>query len=74
MFVTLYETAEVHFCLFGTNGLYVKADKEKFIAAGSPCRQNLKRFVYTGQFCRATSCTKFRACSNDCDLSRYKSQ
>ena len=28
-FVTLYETGEVHFCLFGTNGFYVKAENEK---------------------------------------------
>ena len=25
----LYETGEVHFCLFGTNGFYVKAENEK---------------------------------------------
>jgi len=50
MFVTLYETAEVHFCLFSTNGLYVKADNEKFIAAGSRCRQNLKRLFTQGDF------------------------
>ena len=29
MFVTLQETGEVHFCLFGTNGFYVKAENEK---------------------------------------------
>ena len=29
MFVTLYEIGEVHFCLFGTSGFYVKAENEK---------------------------------------------
>ena len=29
MFVTLYETGEVHFCLFGTDGFYVKAENVK---------------------------------------------
>ena len=42
MFVTLYETGEVHFCLFGTNGLYFKAENKNFIAASLRCRQNLK--------------------------------
>ena len=53
--------------------VYVKAENEKFIAAGSRCRQNLKKLLYTGRFCRTTSCTKFRACSNSCDLPRDKS-
>ena len=42
MFVTLYETREVHFCLFGTNGFHVKVENENFIAAGLRCRQNLQ--------------------------------
>ena len=34
MFVTLYETVEVHFCLLGTNGFHVKVKNERFTAAG----------------------------------------
>ena len=37
MFVTLYKTGEVPFCLFGTNGFHVKAENEKFIAVGLRC-------------------------------------
>ena len=34
MFVTLYETVEVHFCLLGTNRFHVKVKNERFTAAG----------------------------------------
>ena len=47
MFVTLYETGEVHFCLLGSNGIYVKAENEKFIAAGLRCRENRKYEKFT---------------------------
>ena len=52
MFVTLYETGEEHFCLFGTNGFHVKAENETFIAAGLRCRQNLKYENFTTSFGR----------------------
>ena len=50
MFVTLYETGEVQFCLFGTNGFHVKAENEKFMAVDSLCRQNLKCENFTSSF------------------------
>ena len=40
MVVTLYKIGELHFRLLGTNGFHVEAENERFIAAGSPCRQN----------------------------------
>ena len=33
MFVSLYETGEVHFCLLGTNDFHVKAESKNFTAA-----------------------------------------
>ena len=50
MFVTEYETGEVHFCLLGTNGFHVKAENEKFTAAGLRCRQNLEYENFTSSF------------------------
>ena len=47
MFVTLYETGEVHFCLLGTNGFPVKAKNERFTAVDVRCRQNLKYENFT---------------------------
>ena len=47
MFVALYETGEVRFCLFGTNGFHAKAETQKFIAVGLHCRQNLKYEIFT---------------------------
>ena len=52
MFVTLYETGEMHFCLFGTNGFYVKAENQNFIAAGLRCRHNLHYENFTSSFGR----------------------
>ena len=43
MFVTLYGTGEVQFCLSNTNGFHVKAENEKFIAVTLRCRQNIKK-------------------------------
>jgi len=62
MFVTLYETGEVHFCLFGTNGIYVKAENENFIATGLPCRQNLKYENFTSSFGRLRQNVQQKAC------------
>ena len=52
MFVTLYETGEGHFCLLGTNSFHVKAENERFTAAGSRCRQNFKYENFTPSFGR----------------------
>ena len=52
MFAAFYETGEVHFCLFGTNGFHVKAENEKFIAEGLRCRQNFKYENFTSSFGR----------------------
>ena len=40
--MALYKIGEVHFRMFDTNGFHVKAKNERFTAAGSRCRQNLK--------------------------------
>ena len=42
MLITLYKIGELHFRLLGTNGFHVKAKSERFTAASSRCRQNLK--------------------------------
>ena len=42
MLITSYKIGEVHFCLLSTNGFHAKAKNERFTAAGSRCRQNLK--------------------------------
>ena len=42
MLITLYKIGGKHFRLLGTDGLHVKAKKERFAAASSRCRQNLK--------------------------------
>ena len=47
MLVTLYKIGEVHFCLLGTNGFHAKAKNERFTAASSHCRQNLKNENFT---------------------------
>ena len=50
--VTLYKICEVHFCLVDTNGIHVKAENERFTAAGLRCRQNLKHENFTSSFGR----------------------
>jgi len=45
--ITLYKIGEVHFRLLGTNGFHVKAKNQRFTAAGSRCRQNLKDENFT---------------------------
>ena len=62
MFVTLYKTGEVPFCLFGTNGFQVKAENEKFIAVGFRCRQNLKYENFTLSFGRLRQKLHQQAC------------
>ena len=53
----------MHFRLLGTNGFHVKAKNERFTAATSCCRQNLKYENFTSSFWQITSkhCTKKRA-------------
>ena len=52
MLVTLYKIGELHFRLLGTNGFQVKAKSERFTAASSRCRQNLKYENFTSSFGR----------------------
>ena len=52
MLVTLYKKGKVHFRLLGTNGFHGKAKNERFTAAGSRCRQNLKNDNFTSSFGR----------------------
>ena len=50
---TLYKVGEVHFRLLGTSGFHIKNMKnERFAAAGSRCRQNLKNVNFTSLFGR----------------------
>ena len=50
--VTLYKIGELHFRLLGANGFQAKAKKERFTAASSRCRQNLKYENFTSSFGR----------------------
>ena len=52
MLITLYKIGELHFRLLGTNGFHVKAKNERFTAASSRCRQNLKYENFTSSFGR----------------------
>ena len=52
MLLTFYKIGEMHFRLLGTNGFHVKAENERFTAAGSRCRQNLKYETFTLSFDR----------------------
>ena len=49
---TSYRIGEVHFRLLGTNGFHVKTKNERFTAASSRCRQNLKYENLTSSFGR----------------------
>ena len=52
MLITSYKIGGVHFRLFDTNGFDVKAKNERFTAASSRCRQNLKYENFTSSFRR----------------------
>ena len=52
MLITSYKIDELHFQLHGTNGFHVKAKSERFTAASSRCRQNLKYENFTSSFGR----------------------
>ena len=52
MLITLYTIGGVHFRLLSTNGFHVKAKSERFPAASSGCRQNLKYENFTSSFGR----------------------
>ena len=52
MMVTLYKIGGMHFRLLATNGFHVKAKNERFTAARSRCRQNLKYENFTSSFGR----------------------
>ena len=57
MLLTFYKIGEMHFRLLGTNGFHVKAENERFTAAGSCCRQNLKYETFTLSFDRLRKMT-----------------
>jgi len=69
--VTLYRQGEVYFPSLGTIGFHVKATavnlsflkNERFTAAGSRCRQNLKYENFTSSFgrLRQKNCARKRA-------------
>ena len=63
MLITLYKIGGVLFRLLATNGFRVKAKKERFTAASSRCRQNLKYKKFPVVVWQTTSkhCTKKRA-------------
>ena len=62
MLVTLYKIAEVHFRLLGTSGYRVKANNERYNAASSHCRQNVKREISRRRLADyVKNCTKKRA-------------
>ena len=42
MLITSNKIGKVNFRLLATNGFHLKAKNERFSAAGSRCRQNLK--------------------------------
>ena len=52
MLITLYKIGELHFRFLGKNGFHVKAKSERFTAASSRCRQNLKYENFTSSFSR----------------------
>ena len=52
MLMTLYKIGEPHFPLLRANGFHVKAKSERFTAASSRCRQNLKYENFTSSFGR----------------------
>jgi len=47
MMIKLYKIAKLNFRLLSTNGFHVKAKAEKFTAASSRCRQNVKHENFT---------------------------
>ena len=51
MLFKLYVIGEVYFRLFGRDGFHVKAEIQKFTAAGLRCRQNPKYENFTSSFC-----------------------
>ena len=50
--ITLYKIGELHFRLLGTIGFHDKTKSERFTAANSRCRQNLKCENFTSSFGR----------------------
>ena len=52
MLITSYKIGGVHFRSIGTNDFHVKAKNERFTAASSRCRQNLKYENFMSSFGR----------------------
>ena len=65
MLVTLYKIGEAHFRLLGTNGFRVKAKNERFTAASSRCRQNLKYETLTSLFGRLKAWLNYKTLLRD---------
>ena len=62
MLVTLYKIDNLPFRFLGVNGFYMNTKNERFTAADSRCRQNLKNENFTLSFGRLhkKKCTKER--------------
>ena len=73
MSVTLYKIGGVHFRLLGTNGFHVKAKKERFTAASSRCRQNIKYENFTLSFRRLRQNIAPKACCTCSTISFLRS-
>ena len=52
MLITFYKIDDLLFRLLSTNGFHVKAKSDRFTAASSRCRQNLKYENFTSPFGR----------------------
>ena len=48
----MYEAGKVYFCLLRVNGLHLNLENQRFTAASSRCRRNLKYGNFTSSFGR----------------------
>ena len=62
MAVVQNRIGEVYFRWIGTNGFHVKEENERFTAAVSRCRQNLKYEKFTSSFDRLRQKLHQKAC------------
>ena len=73
MLVTLYKIGAVHFRLLGTNIFHVTAKNERFTAASSRCRQNVKYENFTLSFGRLRQNIAPKACCTCSTISFLRS-
>ena len=66
MLITLYKIGELHFRLLGTNDFHDKTKSERFTAANSRCRQNLKCENFTSSFGRLRQNIAPKSVPHDC--------